>query len=43
MDRQALHAKSLTLYHPLREETMTFNCSMPQDMKDLIEKMKVQS
>src|SRR6056297_921685 len=38
--RQALHAKKLTFYHPLKKRMMTFTCKMPEDMKELIQKMK---
>ncbi|PLX32176.1 MAG: RNA pseudouridine synthase [Clostridiales bacterium] len=38
--RQALHAKKLSFYHPIEKRMMTFTCPMPEDMKELIQKMK---
>jgi len=38
--RQALHAKKLTFHHPIEKRMMTFTCPMPEDMKELIQKMK---
>ncbi len=35
--RQALHAKQLTLQHPISGETMTWTVPRPLDMQDLIE------
>lgn len=35
MDRQALHAASLTLMHPIEEKTMVFTAPLPEDMKSL--------
>ena len=34
--RQALHATSLGLVHPVSGETLRYNAEMPQDMQDLI-------
>lgn len=36
--RQALHAKSLGIIHPRTGEFMQFECDLPQDMQDLIQK-----
>ncbi|WP_145040494.1 RluA family pseudouridine synthase [Paenibacillus sp. Y412MC10] len=35
MDRQALHAVSLTLMHPIEGKTMVFTAPLPEDMKSL--------
>ncbi|WP_456288261.1 RluA family pseudouridine synthase [Paenibacillus sp. AK002] len=35
MDRQALHAASLTLMHPIEGKTMVFRAPLPEDMKSL--------
>lgn len=35
-NRQALHAKKLTLTHPISDEIMTFKAPLPQDMQDLL-------
>lgn len=35
MDRQALHAASLTLMHPIEGKTMVFTAPLPEDMKSL--------
>ncbi len=37
LPRQALHAYSLTLDHPVTQETMTFTCPVPEDMQSLID------
>lgn len=37
LDRQALHARSITLRHPLSDELVTFEAPLPPDMVDLIE------
>ncbi|MBK5251191.1 MAG: RluA family pseudouridine synthase [Peptostreptococcaceae bacterium] len=39
-ERQALHAKSLTFFHPVEKRDVTFTCPMAEDMKELIKKMK---
>lgn len=36
MERQALHARTLTFPHPITEEPMTFTAPVPQDMARLI-------
>ena len=38
--RQALHAKELGFVHPRTGEYMFFNSELPQDMQDLIEKLR---
>jgi 23S rRNA pseudouridine1911/1915/1917 synthase len=37
LERQALHARRLTLYHPERDEEMTFEADIPEDMWTFIE------
>ncbi len=37
MARQALHARSLTIKHPITRQEMTFESALPADFKDLIE------
>jgi 23S rRNA pseudouridine1911/1915/1917 synthase len=37
--RHALHARSLTLPHPVTKEIMTFNAAMPEDMRALCESL----
>jgi 23S rRNA pseudouridine1911/1915/1917 synthase len=39
MPRQALHAKTLGFYHPHKKEFMRFDSELPQDMKELLEKL----
>ncbi len=41
MPRQALHAKTLGFYHPHKKEFMRFDSELPEDMKLLIEKLRV--
>ena len=36
MTRQALHAARLTIVHPIRDEPMTFEAPLPEDMTELI-------
>lgn len=38
-DRQALHAKKITLIHPSTEEEMSWESDLPQDMIDLLEEL----
>ncbi len=38
--RQALHASSLTFIHPSTEKALTFDCELPDDMKELIRALK---
>ena len=40
MQRQALHAKILGFVHPHSKEKMRFDSELPDDMKELIEKLK---
>ena len=40
MPRQALHAKTVGFYHPHKKEKMFFNSELPEDMKQLIQKLK---
>jgi len=35
-NRQALHAKKLTLTHPISGETMSWKAQLPQDLQDLL-------
>jgi 23S rRNA pseudouridine1911/1915/1917 synthase len=39
-NRQALHARELRLIHPATGKEMEFSCSLPQDMKNLLEVLK---
>ena len=39
MPRQALHAKTLGFIHPRKKEFMRFDSDLPEDMKELIEKL----
>jgi len=41
MPRQALHAKTLGFVHPATKEFMRFDTELPEDMKELIEKLKL--
>ncbi len=36
ISRQALHCKQITFYHPFKEETLTFQAELIEDMKKLI-------
>ena len=38
--RQALHAKKLTLTHPISGETMSWKAPLPQDLQDLLQTLK---
>jgi len=40
IDRQALHARRITIHHPVRNEPMTFEAPMPPDMLRLIEALR---
>jgi 23S rRNA pseudouridine1911/1915/1917 synthase len=40
LDRQALHARRLTIYHPVLKREMTFEASVPADMMRLIEALR---
>lgn len=39
MQRQALHAKKISFYHPHKKETLTFESDLPKDFKELLEKL----
>ncbi len=41
MPRQALHAKTIGFFHPHKKEIMFFNSDLPEDMQNLIGKLKV--
>ena len=38
--RQALHARRLTIFHPVKAEEMTFEAPLPEDMTSLIEALR---
>src|SRR5664280_1018898 len=38
--RQALHARTLGFKHPVTGQDMLFECPLPEDMTDLIEKWR---
>ena len=40
MPRQALHAKTVGFFHPLKKEVMSFSSDLPEDMKLLISELK---
>jgi len=40
LPRQALHAKTLGFRHPTTKEMMQFDCDIPQDITDCLEKWK---
>lgn len=40
MPRQALHAKTVGFYHPVKKEKMFFDSELPDDMKLLVEKLR---
>jgi 23S rRNA pseudouridine1911/1915/1917 synthase len=37
---QALHAKKLSFYHPIKKQTLVFEVPLPQEMTDLIELLR---
>jgi 23S rRNA pseudouridine1911/1915/1917 synthase len=37
--RQMLHAKRLTITHPVSKETMTFESALPRDMEDILKSL----
>jgi len=43
MPRQALHAKTLGFKHPHTNEFMRFDTDLPQDIKELLKKLKLSS
>lgn len=40
INRQALHAKTIGFIHPKTKEELIFNSELPDDMKELIEKLR---
>jgi len=40
MPRQALHAQSVAFIHPVTQERMTFDATLPEDMEQLLEKIR---
>jgi 23S rRNA pseudouridine1911/1915/1917 synthase len=40
MPRQALHAKTLGFYHPIKKERIYIDSDLPEDMQTLIAKLK---
>jgi 23S rRNA pseudouridine1911/1915/1917 synthase len=38
--RQALHARVLGFVHPITQQSLHFECELPQDMKELIEALR---
>ena len=40
MQRQALHAKTLGFYHPVKKEDMIFDSDLPEDMAHLLEMLR---
>jgi 23S rRNA pseudouridine1911/1915/1917 synthase len=43
LGRQALHAFSLSLTHPVTGETMSWKSRLPQDMRDLLTLLREES
>ena len=41
MPRQALHAKTIGFVHPYSEENLRFATELPDDIKKVIEKVKI--
>ena len=39
MSRQALHAQTITFFHPVTQEQMSFEAAIPDDMQQLFEKL----
>ena len=39
MPRQALHAKTLGFFHPRKKEFMRFDSELPEDMKELLQRL----
>jgi 23S rRNA pseudouridine1911/1915/1917 synthase len=42
MTRQALHAKTLGFFHPHKKELMRFDSELPEDIKLLIDKLRIE-
>ncbi|MBS1494816.1 MAG: RluA family pseudouridine synthase [Bacteroidetes bacterium] len=40
MPRQALHARVLGFFHPIKKEQMRFEAELPEDMKSVLERVK---
>jgi 23S rRNA pseudouridine1911/1915/1917 synthase len=40
MPRQALHAKTIGFFHPIKKEKMFFDSELPDDMKELIKMLR---
>jgi 23S rRNA pseudouridine1911/1915/1917 synthase len=40
MPRQALHAKTIGFFHPIKKEKMFFDSELPNDMKELIKVLR---
>ena len=43
INRQALHARTLGFRHPTTKEYMEFTAELPEDMKEVLEKLKIQN
>ena len=41
--RQALHARAIQLHHPLSNEMMEWQAPIPEDMKELIKTLEIDS
>jgi 23S rRNA pseudouridine1911/1915/1917 synthase len=41
LPRQALHAKKLEFFHPVLKKRMSFECDLPEDMKNIIDLIKL--
>lgn len=40
LDRQALHAANLTIFHPFKGERMTFEAPLPEDMQSVVDALR---
>ena len=40
MTRQALHAQTIRFRHPVTQQEMTFSTDLPDDMRQLLEKLR---
>jgi 23S rRNA pseudouridine1911/1915/1917 synthase len=40
ISRQALHSKELSFFHPFKQQIYTFSCPLPDDMKQLLERIR---
>lgn len=43
MERQALHARVITFLHPVSQERLTFETPLPEDMQQVIERLRRRS